>query len=121
MSDCVIAGHSLIAANSRSITAGMAPKTPNGLSAESVRLAESQSVRLYNTLQVARRLSVRSMTLMRWVVRGSIPCPKTYMCTGAGVHWLWSKEDIQLARAFLKKNERLHALHASLRSRPVNG
>ena len=99
----------------------MAKTSANGLSVESVRLAESQSVRLYNTLQVARQLSVRSMTLMRWVVSGSIPCPKTYMCTGAGVHWLWSKDDIQLAREFLKKNERLHTLHATLRSRPING
>jgi hypothetical protein len=120
MFDCVLAGHSLIAANSRSITLAMANKTPNGLSAESVRLAKSQSVRLYNTLQVARRLSVRSMTLMRWVVSGSIPCPKTYMCTGAGVHWLWSKGDIEFARAFVKKNERLHVLQTTLRSRPIN-
>lgn len=99
----------------------MAHKTPNGLSAESVRLAKSQSARLYNTLQVARRLSVSSMTLMRWVAGGSIPCPKTYMCNGAGVHWLWSKDDIRLARAFVKKNERLRTLQATLQSRPGDG
>lgn len=50
------------------------------LSEQAMRLADSsRSIRLYTTAQVAKRLSVRSMTLMTWIVYEDIGCPTVYM------------------------------------------
>jgi hypothetical protein len=67
------------------------------------RLARAaKRTRLYTTIQVAERLSVRSMTLMRWVANGKIACPKAHMANPKGLHWLWNEGDIRRARAFKK-------------------
>ena len=47
------------------------------LSKSLIRLARHKR-RLYTTHQVAGRLRIRSMTLMRWIAKGNIRCPKRY-------------------------------------------
>lgn len=60
-------------------------------------------VRLYPTSQAAKSLSIRSMTLMRWVADRAIPNPANYAITGNGaVQWLWTEEEIERAARFKK-------------------
>jgi hypothetical protein len=88
------------------------PGAKERLSEQAMQLAQSgKSTRLYTTTQVAKRLAVRSMTLMRWVVNGEVGCPAVHMSNTYGVHWLWNEGEIQSAAeyrkwAFKKKTHR---------------
>ena len=73
------------------------------LSQQATQLADARSVRLYTTAQVAKRLSVRSMTLMRWIVYEDIACPARHMSNDMGLHWLWNEEEIRRAAKFKKR------------------
>lgn len=80
----------------------MAPKR-EALSEQAVLLAGSgKSTRLYTTVEVARRLAVSSMTLMRWVVKEDIGCPAVHVASSRGVHWLWNEREIRSAAEFKK-------------------
>jgi hypothetical protein len=73
------------------------------LSEQAVDLATSgRSKRLFTTLQVAKRLAIRSMTLMRWVVNGDVSCPAVHILTGHRVYWLWNEEEIRSVAALKK-------------------
>jgi len=73
------------------------------LSEQATQLAQSgRSTRLYTTTQVAKRLAVRSMTLMRWVVKSDIGCPAAHILNAYGLHWLWNEGEIQGAAEFRK-------------------
>ena len=63
----------------------------------------NNSARLYTTTEVADRLNVRSMTLMRWVVKQSVACPKKHLAKANGIHWLWDETNIRDARKFKKQ------------------
>lgn len=79
------------------------PGVKERLSEQAMQLAQSgKSTRLYTTTQVAKRLAVRSMTLMRWVVNGEIGCPAVHISNAHGLHWLWSESEIQSAAEFRK-------------------
>lgn len=74
------------------------------LSQQAIRLADARgSVRLYTTAQVGKRLSVRSMTLMRWIVYEDIGCPALHISNDTSLHWLWNEEEIRGAAEFKKR------------------
>jgi hypothetical protein len=78
-------------------------RTKEGLSEQAILMARSgKSARLYTTLQVARRLAVRSMTLMRWVVNEDINCPAVHTASSRTLNWLWNEREIQAAAEFKK-------------------
>lgn len=75
--------------------------TREGLSERAMRLAHSgKSIQFYTTAQVAKRLSVRSMTLMRWIVNEDIGCPAHHLSNVTGLHRLWNEEEIRRAAEF---------------------
>jgi hypothetical protein len=74
------------------------------LSKQAILLARSSnSTRLYTTVEVASRLAVRSMTLMRWVVNEDIRCPAVHLATGGRLQWLWNESEIRSAAEFKKR------------------
>ena len=80
----------------------------DSLSKKAASLARSQGAeQVYSTLQVARRLGIRSMTLMRWIAAGKFPCPKKYL-TGDNnfIHWLWDEADFRRAKSFKNRTAR---------------
>lgn len=80
----------------------------DSLSKKAASLARSgKSEQVYSTLQVARRLGIRSMTLMRWIAAGRFPCPKKYLMGDNNfIHWLWDEADFQRARSFMNSVKR---------------
>lgn len=70
----------------------------DNLSKKAARVARSRKAeQVYSTLQVARRLGIRSMTLMRWIATG----PKKYLKGDNNfIHWLCEEADIRHARSF---------------------
>src|SRR5579862_4796167 len=51
-------------------------------------------IRVYTTAEVARRLKVNKMTVMRWVRSSRVKKPKIFMRSGIGTTWLWTKEEL---------------------------
>lgn len=81
----------------------LAPRKED-LSKQAMLLARSgSSTRLYTTVEVAKRLAVRSMTLMRWVVNEDIRCPAMHLATGGKLQWLWNESEIRSAAEFKKR------------------
>ena len=80
------------------------------LAQQALRLASTSSVRLYSTLQVARRLGLSSMALMRWIVAGKIPCPKRFRIdSNQTLQWLWDEKEIARAATFWNDARRFTA------------
>lgn len=74
----------------------------DSLSKKASCLARLQGAeQVYSTLQAARRLGIRSMTLMRWVAAGNFRCPKKYLMGDNNfIHWLWDEADLRRAKSF---------------------
>lgn len=80
---------------------------PQGVSGQGFALAKaSRAVRMCSTTDVAKRIGVRSMTLMRWIVDGKIPSPCRYAVVNGQLHWLWEEEEVAPALAFRNRKKR---------------
>ena len=80
---------------------------PRGVSGQGFAVAKaSRAVRLCSTTDVAKRIGVRSMTLMRWIVDRKIPSPCRYAVVNGQLHWLWEEEEVAPALAFRNRKKR---------------
>lgn len=59
-------------------------------------------IRVYTSADVAKRLKVSKMTIMRWVSSGSVKKPKLFIRSRSGTVWLWTNKE--LARLMNLKN-----------------
>ena len=64
-----------------------------------------QSMATYSTAQVASKIGVHKLTLLRWLYAGKLPEPRRASAGGVDAR-VWSESDLARARKFREQNYR---------------
>jgi len=68
---------------------------------------QDRTMRLHSAAEVARKLDVSKMTVLRWVAEGKVPKPQFHLRSQGRIVWLWSS--VEFTQVLAIKNPRQQA------------